>query len=247
MRNDFNPVLAARLVAALNILSGVGTGYSISVVRKVFARGDPAATAANILASETAVRLGIVAELAALVAFVAGMFLLYEVLKPAGRRLSHFVFILVLMAATVQSLDVLGDTASLVVLNGGTSLAGIPVAQSQALAYVFLTMHGKVYNTALFFLGAASLALGFLVRDATFLPRILGPLVMIDGLGYLTAAVALIVSPSFAVHIVPPLPFITALIGEGPLFLWLLVKGVNLERWRAQLSEGSVGSRLSTS
>jgi hypothetical protein len=241
MRHEFNPAHAARMVAALNILSGVGTGYSISVLRKVFARGDPATTAANILASETAVRLGIVAELAALIAFVAGMFLLYELFKPAGRRLSLFVFTIVVMGATVQSLDVLCDTASLVVLKGGTSLAAIPVAQSQALAYVFLSMHGKVYNTALFFLGVASLALGFLVRDATFLPRIIGPLVMIDGLGYLTAAIALIVSPSFALHIVPPLPFITAIIGEGPLFLWLLVKGVNVERWRAQLSESRLG------
>ena len=73
MRNEFNPVTAARWAAALNLPSGAGTGYSISVSRKVFARGDPATTAANMIASETSVRLGIVAELAALIAFVAAV------------------------------------------------------------------------------------------------------------------------------------------------------------------------------
>jgi hypothetical protein len=57
---------------------------------------------------------------------------------------------------------------------------------------------------------------------------------MIDGLGYLTFTLAAFLSPPFATGIYPYVPFITAALGEGALMLWLIVKGVNAERWQQQ-------------
>jgi len=76
--------------------------------------------------------------------------------------------------------------------------------------------------------------MGYLVLRSTFMPRIIGPLMMIDGLGYLTFSLASFLSPPFVRHIYPYVPFATAFLGEGVLFLWLIVKSVNAERWQEQ-------------
>lgn len=71
---------------------------------------------------------------------------------------------------------------------------------------------------------------GYLIFKSTFLPRILGVLLAIDGLGW-----AMYVSPQFAVHIFPIIAA-AAGVAEIPLQLWLLVAGVNPERWKEQAS-----------
>src|SRR2546422_7395108 len=90
------------------------------------------------------------------------------------------------------------------------------------------------FNLALVFGGASSIVMGSLILRATFVPRIIGPLMILDGLGYLTFSLAAFLSPSLAARIFPYIPFVTAAIGEGALFLWLIVKGVNAERWQEQ-------------
>jgi len=95
-------------------------------------------------------------------------------------------------------------------------------------------MNGPLGTPVLVFGGASSVVLGCLILKSTFVPRILGPLMMLDGLGYLTFSLAAFLFPSLAAHIFPTIPFVTAAIGEGALFLWLIVKGVNAERWREQ-------------
>jgi hypothetical protein len=56
----------------------------------------------------------------------------------------------------------------------------------------------------------------------------------IDGLGYLTFSFATLLSPPLVAHLYPYLPFVTALLGEASLMLWLIVKAVNTQRWEEQ-------------
>jgi hypothetical protein len=85
---------------------------------------------------------------------------------------------------------------------------------------------------SLVFFGFYCLLLAYLVSRSTFLPRFLAPLLAFAGLGWLT-----FLSPSLASRLYPYVLF-PGLIGEGALTLWLLVKGVNAERWNAQASAG---------
>jgi hypothetical protein len=75
--------------------------------------------------------------------------------------------------------------------------------------------------------------LGYLVYRSTFLPRILGALLMIAGGRYVTNSFARFVAPTFAAHLFPYILF-PGLLAEGSLALWLLVVGVNLDRWSAR-------------
>jgi uncharacterized protein DUF4386 len=203
-------------------------------VRRLFVRDDAAATAANILGSEGLFRSAFVADLAAILLFIASGVLLYEIFKPASRRLALLFLVLLVGGSVIQALNCLQDLAALLVLKGGPGLSALPSAQANALAFLFLKLHGLSFDLALFFIGSSSLVLGSLVLRSTFVPRIIGPLMVIDGLGYLTFSLATFLSPPFAARLYPVLPFMTALLGEGALMLWLVVKGVNAERWQDQ-------------
>jgi hypothetical protein len=224
----------ARWAAALNILCAIPDGFSVSVVRKLVVRGDATATAASILRSEGLFRLGVVADLGGLLLFIASGVLLYEVFKPASRRLALLFLVLFEGCAFIQSLNAIYNLAALLLIKGGQGLSGLAPAQANSMALVFLKLYSLNFNLALLFGGASSIVLGSLILQATFVPRILGPLMMLDGLGYLTFSLSAFLSPSLAAHIFPFIPFSTAAIGEGALFLWLIVKGVNAERWQEQ-------------
>jgi len=241
-RTERSLMVTARLAAVLNILSAGPDGFSVSVVRKLVVRGDATATAANILASEGLFRLGLVADLGALVLFIASGVLLYEVFKPASRRLALLFLVLFVGCAFIQSLNAVHNLAALLLVKGGPGLGGLAPAQANALAFVFLKLYSMNFNLALVFGGASSIVLGSLILRATFVPRIIGPLMMLDGLGYITFSLAAFLSPSLAGRIFPYVPFVTAAIGEGALFLWLIIKGVNAERWQEQAATMDGGS-----
>ncbi len=83
---------------------------------------------------------------------------------------------------------------------------------------------------SLVFFGFYCLLIGYLIFRSTFLPRILGVLMAIGGLGYLT-----FLSPPLAKYL-SPYNLAPAIFAEGVLMLWLLVVGLNEQRWKEQAS-----------
>ena len=101
------------------------------------------------------------------------------------------------------------------------SLAGCIVSGLDALGL------GPLHINSLVFFGGYCLLIGFLIIRSTFLPRILGALMVLGGLGWLT-----FLSPSLARDL-SPFNMLPGILGEFTLTLWLLVMGVNVQRWRA--------------
>jgi hypothetical protein len=229
----------ARLAGALYVISAVPAGFSVYVFLKLVVRGDPTATATNILGSEGLFRFGFVAEIVGILFFVGAVLFLYELFKPVSRSLALLFVFFSMIGSAIQALDSVGDLAALLLLKGGTSLTALTTDQAQALAFLFLRLHTLLYDLALVFFGSSFILMGYLALRSTFLPRILGVLVAIDGVGYLTFSMATFLSPPFAAHLYPYVPFLTALLGEPPLMLWLILKGVNAERWEEQAAAAS--------
>jgi hypothetical protein len=99
-----------------------------------------------------------------------------------------------------------------------------------AVGPLSLFVHAASHISPLVFFGFYCLLIGYLIFRSTFLPRILGALMAFAGLGWLT-----FLSPSLANHLSPYI-FAPGMLGEGALTLWLLVKGVNAQRWQEQAS-----------
>ena len=93
-----------------------------------------------------------------------------------------------------------------------------------------LVIHALSRINALVFFGFYCLLIGYLILKSAFLPRILGALMAFAGLGWLT-----FISPALA-HSLSPYNLVPGMIGEGTLTFWLLVMGVNEQRWKEQAS-----------
>lgn len=87
---------------------------------------------------------------------------------------------------------------------------------------------------SLAFFGPYCILIGILIVGSTFLPRILGVLMALAGIGWLI----------FFTPYAPPLATYLKVIGfvaEMSLMLWLIVKGVNVQRWEEQA--GTAGKK----
>ncbi len=96
---------------------------------------------------------------------------------------------------------------------------------------MFVKLNSYANDIDLVFFGFSCILIGYLIFRSTFLPRILGVLLAISGLGWVTY-----LYPPLAYHLFIPYIAAASALGEIPLELWLMVMGVNAQRWKEQAS-----------
>ena len=110
------------------------------------------------------------------------------------------------------------------------------------MATLSLKAHGYGFGVSLLFFGCFCVVIGRVIYKSGFLPKVIGALMQIAGLCYLTDSFALILSPAFANRLFPAI-LLPAFVGEASLCLWLLTKGVSVQRWKEQARAAMVSSR----
>ena len=196
-------------------------------------RGDAAATATNILTNESWFRLAFVSDLVAGICYVGVSVLLYRLLQPVSRSVSLVAAFFGLAGVIVGATSSLNDLAAIGILVSGQSSTAFALSQSQALAQLSLRVSGLGFTVAMVFFGLQVILVGILIGRSTFLPRILGVLLALGGSSYVISSFATLLAPALGTRITPFIVPI-ALIGEGALTVWLIVKGVNEQRWIEQ-------------
>jgi len=226
-----SPRNLARMAGFLYLLNIVGGFFAIGFVPTVIvASGDAVATAHNLQTSELLYRSGLAAHIVILVTNVGLAAIFYELFRVVNRTLALLVVFFTLVGTAVEGAGVLNQFGSLVLLNSGPYSGVFTAGQLRALAYLPVDTQGISYDVYTVFFGFYALTIGYLVFRSTFLPRLVGVLIVLDGLAYLTNSFAAFLAPGFAVHLVPWIQ-LPALFGEGSLCVGLLVMGVNGERW----------------
>jgi uncharacterized protein DUF4386 len=228
---QWSPKAKARLAGVFEALEGFTSSWGqVTVIGKLMVAGNAAATATNILQHETLFRWGFASSLFGVVFHLGWAFLFYQLFKPVNRSVSLCALLVILVTCSLQALTALLYLAPLLVLTAGSSLSALTQEQLQALAYMFLKLNGLAMDTNLVFFGLWCVLTGYLIFRSTFLPRILGVLLVIDGLGWM-----MFMWPPLGHYLFLPIAIACGL-AEIPLQLWLLIFGVNNERWKAQAS-----------
>jgi len=227
---EASPSFQARMAGAIAWITTT-SGFAAVARGKMVVYGDAAATAHNILAHELLFRLAVVGDVIALL-YVAYILLLYNLFKPVNRNLSLLAAWFSLVGCAVGAVLCVFQVAPLVVLGGAQSLSAFKTEQLQALALMLLQLHAQGSNVSMVLFGSYNLLIGYLIFRSTFLPRVLGVLLAFSGLCYLINCFANILAPAFAARLVPYI--LMPGVAELLLALWLLVMGVNAERWREQ-------------
>lgn len=228
---EASPRLKARTAGVLYLLEGLPAVFQQSVIAGLIISGDAAATATNVLAHEMLFRLWFAAALLAVACHIAYTVLFYDLFKPVNRTIALLAASVSLVACAVQAFAALFQIVPLLVLGGGNAWGALTQGQAQTVALVFFNLHTQAFNIYLIFFGFWLIPTGYLILRSTFFPRIIGMLVMLDGLGWAT-----FLWPPLATSLYPVIAIVAAL-AELPLALWLLVVGINVRRWKEQASK----------
>ena len=225
---DMSPLLKARVGGFCWLMCFLTSGFAMSIATKLIVARDPAATAANLLANETLYQVSTATLLISGAFYIGATFFIYEVLKPVSARLSQLAAIFSLVGCAIGALACLFDVVPFILLKGSHFAAVFTVEQLQALTLIFLNVRAQANNIGLVFFGLHCFGVGYLIHRSTFLPRAIGALMMFAGVGWLT-----FLYPPLA-NSLAPFNMAPGGIGEITLTLWLLVRGVNVERWHEQ-------------
>lgn len=234
-RAELSPKTRARLVGVLLLTTMVGGGFAQGFVGGKLISGDASATAANIVAHETLYRLAFASYLIEMACQIAMTVLLYDLLKPVSRTASRLAATFGLVGCTIKTLARLFFFAPLLVLGGADYLSVFDPKQLQALAFFSLRVNYTVETIAMVFFGLNALMTGYLVLKSTFLPRALGVVSVVGGLGWM-----LYLYEPLA-HRVEAYIVGAGVLGALAMVLWLLVKGVDEQRWKERAAWAQAG------
>jgi len=232
----------ARLAGLLYLVSAIPGVFSlIYVPSRLSVRGDAAATADRIRASETLLRMGIAAELLSTILFIFVALVLYRLFKPVAERAALAMMILILISFPVSLYNVVNEIAALNFAGGGRAANALSVFdahQRDALAYLFFHLHSQaIVIVAQVFWGLWLFPFAICVMRSGFIPRFLGVLLIIAGCGYVAVSLTEAALPQYA-HTVEQVAQVTNL-AELPIIFWLLIWGAKPQRTKAALAPSS--------
>lgn len=212
----------ARIAGLLYLLMGIPGAFFLQYVpRALVVRGDPAATAEQLLAQEPLFRLGLAAELFSTLVFPFTAFALYRLFKGVGRERATLMVVFVLLSVPISLLTVLPETAAFTLARAPDYLSSFTREQQEASALFLLGLHSQAIGVAEIFWGLWLLPLGSLVYASGFAPRPIGVLLIAAGIAYAFAAFVSFVAPQY-VALVNNIALVPEGLGEGSFIVWLL-------------------------
>jgi hypothetical protein len=225
----------ARMAGLLYLIVAVCGGFSELYVRSgVKVRGDAAATADNIAASATLFRIGALTDLVNLACFLVLGLVLYGLLKPISAQAALAMLVFNAVSVAVLTANLVNHLGALLAATSQDYTGAFGAASSGTLAMLFLDLHASGYLAAGIFFGLWLLPLGYLLFRSRYAPRPLGALVMVGSFGYVADAVTNVLFPTvgetFTTVLVLP-----SVLAEVSLILWLLVKGLDVQRQAHQI------------
>jgi hypothetical protein len=234
-KEKMNPKKTARIAGLLYLIMVLFMVFGLRYVPlNLIVPGDAATTANNIMTSEGLFRSGIVSFLIGQTVFILLVLVLYKLLKPVNKNHALLMVIFVLVGVPIAMLNTLNQFAALLLLSGADYLTAFGADQLHAQVMLFLDLYEYGIHIAMIFWGLWLFPLGYLVYKSSYLPRILGVLLMIGCFGNLIDVVTFFLFPNFDVTISLYTGY-----GEFLLLLWLLIKGVNVEQWEKRALESA--------
>jgi hypothetical protein len=205
----------------------IGSIGIMLVPAQIIVSGDATATAANIVAHELLLRVGIVSSLICQVCFVWLVLALNRLFEGVHDTYAKLMVSLVIAAAPIAIVNELFNVAALEFGTGAAYASAIPEDQRNALALAFLNVHQHGIAIAGIFWGLWLFPFGVLVIRSGFIPKVLGVLLIAGCFSYLIDSTIALMAPQHrsAVSGILMLPLA---LGEFATILWLLIKGVRV-------------------
>jgi hypothetical protein len=205
------------------LISIPGAFALVYVPSKLIVSGNAAATSANITGHQILFQLGIAGQLVSQILFMWVALLLYDLLKGVSQRQASFMLGLLVVSIPIALLNELNSIAALLFVRGPAFLSAFDKPQRDAMAMLFVKLHGQGFGIAGIFWGLWLFPLGLLVYNSGMFPRFLGILLMANSFSYPINSFVGILLPNSANSVsqwLSPLQ-----LGELVFIFWLLIIG----------------------
>jgi hypothetical protein len=223
----------ARVAGVLFLLSIICGGFGeVFVPSKLIVAGDAAATAQNLRASDGLFRLGFASYLIEAACDIGITWILYVLLAQVDRHLALLAAFFGLVSTAVFACAELFYFVAPLAVKDASYLKAFSPQQLQTLSLLSLKVYGYGGGIFMVFYGIATILRGYLIARSRFLPKALGILLSVAGLGFVVRNFALVIFPAYASDL-----FLLPMFLAGvSLTVWLLVKGVNVSKFEEAAS-----------
>ena len=236
MSRQTSPRRIGRILALLSlalIITGVFAQGFVS--ERLIDFSNATTTANNILAHKGLFQFGFTVYLIEMACNVATTALWYVLLRPVNRSMALVAAFIDLGGCVIKTVARVFFIVSLWLLlhTGSPALSGFTSEQVQSISLILLRVNNSGAATAMAFFGFSVTLNGYLMFRSTFLPRWLGVLSMLCGICWLTFLYPPLGSRVFT--FAAPVGLLSVIV----MILWLLIRGVDEDRWRARAAAAS--------
>ena len=233
----------AAIVAGLGLLimAIFAPIVQFGVLQKLVLPGNAEATVENILASAMLFRTGIFIFLVVAILDVVVAWALYILLKPVNKRLSLLAAWFRVVYAAIFAIALTNLVNVLQLLTGADNLKAFEVNQLYAQVMLSLSAFQSGWDIGLVIFGLHLLVVGYLTFKSGYIPKWLGVLLVIAGIGYMVDSFGKFFVPNYNLTIAG-----FTFIGEVLLIFWLLWKGIKGFDKKLDMKSGSNDKRKET-
>jgi len=220
--------VAGLLFVLTFVAGGFGEGYAPATL---IAGHDAAATVANLKAHDLMYRLSFAAYLVEALCDVAIAVIFYLLLRPVSRGLALLsAFFGLLSTALYAACEIFYFALPQLLLRGSDYWKAFSPEQIDTLTLLSLKLFNYGAGLFLVFYGTGWIIRGWLMVRSGYLPKLLGLLMVVGGLGFVASTATQVLAPQYPSQLMPLL----LMPGGVLLALWLLVRGVNVPEWEAK-------------
>jgi hypothetical protein len=226
---ETSPLFTARMAGALWLIVILVSVAAVIGGTSLDLHGDPDTLVANALSAASSIRVTFALFFFGKVCYMGVTALLYELLKPVNKSLALFGAFCGVAGLLSGGFGHYNLLTALSLLEESRRAAEPLAGQLAGAAKTLLSIVPRFSGEDVWF-GFQILSVGYLIVRSSFLPRAIGALLVLGGSCFLITSFTNFVAPSLGDRLAPVL-LPVVILGEGALALWLLVKGVNVDKW----------------
>lgn len=200
--------------------------FAAGLYGEVYVPSTLSATTGSAIHHAVMMRIGFAGYLVEAVCDVTLTFIFYVLLRPVDRNLALLAALFRVAATATFAASELFYLAAMQLSGNSGYLQAFSPMQLQALTRFSFDVYGYGSSAPVFY-GVATVILGYLVHRSRFLPRWLGVLWAVGGLGQVANTFSLVLAPAYASF----LEYMPLLLASLLLASWLLLRGVNAAKW----------------
>jgi hypothetical protein len=197
-----------------------------------FMSQDAAATAQKIVSEMLLYRFGFAAYLVEAICDIALSLLFYVLLRPVNKPTALAAAFFGLVSTALYAVAEIFYFAPTLLLGGASYMQAFSTEQVNALTMLSLRLFSRIGMMFLSLYGIATILRGYLIIRSGYLPKFVGALLMVGGIGFVAKNVTTVLAPAYSSNVLIAAMFPAGLV----LTLWMLVKGVDVAKWEARVS-----------